>query len=213
MKACFLFISILILSSCATLFNKQSSVTPEPNLTEVHSTDSTVVENISDTLDSKIDSLISVVDSIVELKDIVTTIITPVTDDSIHLVKYATNFKAKQLNLTNSILENPELNVFLSKKDKSGFKSNPNFDYFITMIVLKQYELHITKFHQGFDLFTMKAGNAGFIVSSFVELSKLPAGIKGINSSYILDYIASNDKLKNEPSIAEIVNKINNLPK
>ena len=81
------------------------------------------------------------------------------------------------------------------------------------MIVLKQYEFHITKFHQGFDLYTMKAGNAGFIVSSFVEISKLPIGIKGVNSSYILEFIASNDKLKNEPSIVEIVNRINNLPK
>ncbi len=212
MKASLLFISILILSSCATLFNKQSSVTPVNDLTEV---DSSVVENVIDTIDSEIDNITSTSksDSVVESIEITTPVITPIGDDSVHLVKYATNFKPKQLNLTNSILENPELNVFLMNKDKSIIKINSNFEYFITMIVLKQYEFHITKFHQGFDLYTMKAGNAGFIVSSFVEISKLPVGIKGINSSYILEFIAANDKLKNEPSIVEIVNRINNLPK
>ena len=212
MKASLLFISILILSSCATLFNKQSSVTPVNDLTEV---DSSVVENVIDTIDSEIDNITSTSksDSVVESIEITTPVITPIGDDSVHLVKYATNFKPKQLNLTNSILENPELNAFLMNKDKSIIKINSNFEYFITMIVLKQYEFHITKFHQGFDLYTMKAGNAGFIVSSFVEISKLPVGIKGINSSYILEFIAANDKLKNEPSIVEIVNRINNLPK
>ena len=212
MKASLLFISILILSSCATLFNKQSSVTPVNDLTEV---DSSVVENVIDTIDSEIDNITSTSksDSVVESIEITTPVITPIGDDSVHLVKYATNFKPKQLNLTNSILENPELNAFLMNKDKSIIKINSNFEYFITMIVLKQYEFHITKFHQGFDLYTMKAGNAGFIVSSFVEISKLPIGIKGVNSSYILEFIASNDKLKNEPSIVEIVNRINNLPK
>ena len=212
MKASLLFISILILSSCATLFNKQSSVTPVNDLTEV---DSSVVENVIDTIDSEIDNITSTSksDSVVESIEITTPVITPIGDDSVHLVKYATNFKPKQLNLTNSILENPELNVFLMNKDKSIIKINSNFEYFITMIVLKQYEFHITKFHQGFDLYTMKAGNAGFIVSSFVEISKLPVGIKGVNSSYILEFLASNDKLKNEPSIVEIVNRINNLPK
>ena len=212
MKASLLFISILILSSCATLFNKQSSVTPVNDLTEV---DSSVVENVIDTIDSEIDNITSTSksDSVVESIEITTPVITPIGDDSVHLVKYATNFKPKQLNLTNSILENPELNAFLMNKDKSIIKINSNFEYFITMIVLKQYEFHITKFHQGFDLYTMKAGNAGFIVSSFVEISKLPVGIKGINSSYILEFIAANDKLKNEPSIVEIVNIINNLPK
>ena len=212
MKTSLLFISIFILSSCATLFNKQSSVTPVNDLTEV---DSTVVENVIDTIDSEIDNMTSTStsDSVVEAIEITTPVITPIGDDSVHLVKYATNFKPKQLNLTNSILENPELNSFLMNKDKSIIKNNSNFEYFITMIVLKQYEFHITKFHQGFDLYTMKAGNAGFIVSSFVEISKLPIGIKGINSSYILEFLASNDKFKNEPSIVEIVNRINNLPK
>jgi hypothetical protein len=200
----------LIFCSCATFFNKQTSA-PVTEITEV---DSTVVDNSIDTLKNITENIAETkTDSIIESKDTVDEVFNPVVDDSLHLVKYATNFKAKQLNLTNSILENPELNIFLSKIDKSTFKTNPNFDYFITMIVLKQYELHITKFHQGFDLFTMKAGNAGFVVSSFVEISKLPAGIKGINSTYVLEFIASNNKLKNEPSIAEIVNRINKLSK
>ena len=211
MKTSLLFISAFILGSCATLFNKPSSIEP---VSETSTVDSTIVENSIDSLENNSEIIIvTKSDSIKEINETVANIYSPIIDDSLHLVKYASNFKAKQLNLTNSILENPELNTLLMKKDKLIFKSNANFDYFITMIVLKQYEFHITKFHQGFDLFTMKAGNAGFIVSSFVELSKLPTGTKGINSSYVLDYIASNDKLKKEPSIAEIVNRINNLPK
>jgi hypothetical protein len=206
MKTSLLFISVLILCSCATLFNKQTS-SPVIEITKV---DSTVVEN---TIDTNITENIAVTktDSIIDIKENTVEIFSPIVDDSLHLVRFATNFKAKQLNLTNSILENPELNVLLSKKDISSFKTNSNFDYFITMIVLKQFEFHITKYHQGFDLFTMKAGNAGFIVSSFVELSHLPEGTKSVNSSYILEYIANNQSLKNDSSISEIINRISSL--
>lgn len=133
--------------------------------------------------------------------------------DTLKLRELAANFNPKQLNLNNSLLENVALNNFLSKTDKQLIKSSPDFDYFITMIVLKQYELHKTKFHQGFDLFSMKAGNAGFIVSSFVELSSQDKDIKWLNSSYIMEFIAGNDKMKNEVAISEIVNKLNALPK
>jgi hypothetical protein len=59
----------------------------------------------------------------------------------------------------------------------------------------------------------MKLGNAGFIVNSFVELCKLPAEIKGLNSSYVMEFIAGNEKLKVDPTIVEIVNAINAIPK
>lgn len=129
------------------------------------------------------------------------------------LQKMAQNFNPKQLNLNNSLLENVELNSYLTKTDKEVIRSSEDYDYFITMIVLKQYELHITKFHQAFDLFSMKAGNAGFVVQSFVELSHQPEGTKGLKSSEVLTYIASNEKLKNDSSINEIVERINALPK
>ena len=129
------------------------------------------------------------------------------------LKSLADSFKPNQLNLTNSIIENSSLNNFLSSQNKTSLKSQQDFNYFIIVIILKQYELHITKYHQGFDLFTMRAGNAGFIVNSFVELSNLPEGTKGINSSYILEYITNNEDLKNNSSITEIVNRINSLPK
>ena len=133
--------------------------------------------------------------------------------ESSELQTLAKNFNPRQLNLNSSLLENVELNKFLTKTDKASIRSNEDFDYFITMIVLKQYELHITKFHQSFDLFSMKAGNAGFIVESFVELSHQPADTKGLKSSVVMDYIASNDKLKNDNTISVIVEKINALAK
>lgn len=131
--------------------------------------------------------------------------------DSSILRSLASSFKPNQLNLTNSIIENVSLNKFLSTEDKVSIKSDKDFNYFITMIVLKQYEFHITKYHQGFDLFTMRAGNASFIVNSFVELSHLPEGTKSVNSSYILEYIANNQSLKNDSSISEIINRISSL--
>ena len=133
--------------------------------------------------------------------------------DTLKLRELASSFNPKQLNLTNSLLENVDLNNFLTNTDKQLIKASPDFDYFITMIVLKQYELHKTKFHQGFDLFSMKSGNAGFIVSSFVELSSQAKDIKWLNSSYVMDYIAGNEKLKNESSISDIVTKLNAIPK
>lgn len=206
MKTSLLFISVLILCSCATLFNKQTS-SPVIEITEI---DSTVVENTIDTNITENKS-VTKTDSIVDIKVNFVKVFIPIVDDSLHLVRYATNFKAKQLNLTNSILENPELNILLSEKDKSSFKTNSNFNYFITMIILKQFEFHITKYHQGFDLFTMRAGNAGFIVNSFIELSHLPEGTKSINSSYILEYIVNDESLKNDSSISEIINRISSL--
>jgi hypothetical protein len=123
----------------------------------------------------------------------------------------ADSFKPNQLNLTNSIIENVSLNNFLSTEDKIRIKSDKDFNYFISMVLLKQYEFHIIKYHQGFDLFTMRAGNAGFIVNSFIELSHLPEVTKGINSSYILEYIANDESLKNDSSISEIINRISSL--
>ena len=133
--------------------------------------------------------------------------------DVLKLRDLATRFNPKQLNLNSSLLENIELNNFLSKTDKVAIKGSPEFNFFITMILLKQYELHITKFHQGFDLFSMKAANAGFIVSSFVEMSPLPKDIKGINSSYIMEYIDSTEAMKNDPAIGEIYNRIKSISK
>lgn len=136
-----------------------------------------------------------------------------VENNSLSLKEVCANFNPKQLNLTNSIIENVELNKFLSNLDKNTITTNEDFDYFITMIILKQYQFQLTKFHQGYDLYSMRLGNAGFIVKSFVDLAKLPENIKGVQAEYILEYIASNEKLKNEPLIVEIVNSINALPK
>ena len=138
-------------------------------------------------------------------------------DDStslaLNLRGIADNFHPLQLNLSNSILENGELNNFLLKTDKQTISSSTDFDYFITMIILKEYYLQISKYHQGFDLFTMKTGTAEFIVKSFVDLSKTPIDAKGLDASKILDYIALNEKLKNESSINELVTSINALKK
>ncbi len=130
---------------------------------------------------------------------------------SLNLRGIADNFHPLQLNLSNSILENGELNNFLVNTNKQSISSNVDFDYFITLIILKEYYLQISKYHQGFDLLSMKAGTADFIVKSYIELSKNPADVKWLNTSSILEYIASNEKLKNETSIIELVNSINAL--
>ena len=129
--------------------------------------------------------------------------------DVLPLKELAFKFNPKQLNLTNSLLENVALNNFLSKTDKESIRSHEDFDYFISLIVLKQFEFQKKTFHQGFDLYSMKAGNADFIVQSYVELSKLPKDIKGINSKSILDYILTNEKLKTDVVFNEIVTRIN----
>ncbi len=132
---------------------------------------------------------------------------------TLNLRQLAISFSPKQLNLNSALLENTELNNFLSSTDKAAIKADPDFDFFITMIVLKQYEFHLTKFHQPFDLFSMKAGNAGFIVQSIVELCALPPETRGMKSSEIITHIESNEKLKSDPAISEIVNKINTIKK
>ncbi len=132
---------------------------------------------------------------------------------SLNLRSLADNFRPLQLNLNNSILENVELNSFLIKTDKQAIINDSNFDYFITMIILKEYYLQLSKYHQGFDLYSMKFGSAEFIVKSFIDLTKTPEETKGLDSSKVLEYIAANEKLKNESSIIELVNSINALKK
>ncbi len=134
-------------------------------------------------------------------------------NNSLNLKDVSNKYVPKQLNLTNSIIENTEFNKFLSSTDRQTLASNPDFDVFITTIILKQYQFQLLKYHQGFDLYSMKLGNAGFIVNSFVELCRLSPEIKGLNSSYVMDFIAGNEKLKVDPTIVEIVNAINAIPK
>ena len=52
-----------------------------------------------------------------------------------------------------------------------------------------------------------------FYCKIIIELVKLPENIKGVQAEYVLEYIASNEKLKNESLTVEIVNSINALPK
>jgi hypothetical protein len=134
--------------------------------------------------------------------------------DSSLLRNFAYNFKANQLNLSNSIIENADLNKFLTINKKDDIKVKPDFEYFVVLLILKQYELHITKYHQGFDLYSMRIGNGTFIVDSFLDISnKSNLEKKWLNSSYILEFIAANEKYSADSVISEIVTRINNLPK
>ena len=208
MKLILFFSSVVLLFSCGTLFKKSTVDKPLNDNTSKNSvlTDMLAEVNVIDSNE---------VSNNIDTSSIVNQLPTVAFDtlDELNLDVFALKFEANQLNLTNSIIQNTELNNFLKNQDKKNIKSNVNFEYFISMIILKQYEFHITKYHQGFDLFTMRAGNAGFIVSSFVEICNLPEGTKGVNSSYIIDYISTNEKLKNEPNISIILNRISNLPK
>lgn len=133
--------------------------------------------------------------------------------DTLSLLNYALKFNATEINITNSIFKSTELNQFLLNANKVELKTKTDFDLFIVLLVLKEYELQMTKFHQGFDLFSNKIGNGSYIIDSFFEIANVSKDVKWLNSSFIMDFIASNEKFNNEPSIVEIVAKINSLPK
>ena len=124
------------------------------------------------------------------------------------LIAYSLEFEPNNINLDSSLKQNIEIDSFLTKTDKKCLDRQSNLNYFICTFLLKQYYFHLVNYHQGYDLLSMKTGNAKYIIESFEKLSKLESNLEMLNSRYVIDYITATEMLKNDKSIMKLVNKI-----
>lgn len=127
------------------------------------------------------------------------------------LIAYSLEFDPNNVNLDSSLKQNIEIDSFLTKTDKKCLDRQSNLNYFICILLLKQYYFHFVNYHQGYDLLSMKTGNAKYVIESFQKLSKLNTNLEMLNSRYVIDYINATEILKNDKSIMQLVNKIKGM--
>jgi len=93
----------------------------------------------------------------------------------------------------------------------SCFYKNEKLNYFITVLILKQYKFQLKNYHQGYDLFSMDKNNGKYIVEKYLLLlGKKRNDLEMLNSGYIVDYLSKKEYKK---SIIQknILNEIDEL--
>lgn len=114
-----------------------------------------------------------------------------------NLIELGTNFKPTDLDLNLSLKKNIQLNLFLDTIDKNCLLNQNNYKLFIAIILVKQYYFHLSNYHQGFDLLSMRIGNASKIVDCFREMTNKRAKLEMLNSGLIENYLQENPKIRN----------------
>ncbi|REC52553.1 hypothetical protein DRF68_02185 [Candidatus Chryseobacterium massiliae] len=123
------------------------------------------------------------------------------------------NFIPSDINLYKSIESDRKLNSFIDslKMYDSCFYKNEKLNYFITVLILKQYKFQLKNYHQGYDLFSMDKNNGKYIVEKYLLLlGKKRNDLEMLNSGYIVDYLSKKEYKK---SIIQknILNEIDEL--
>jgi hypothetical protein len=130
------------------------------------------------------------------------------------LFDLAINFKPTNLNFDKSVINDEKLNAFLQNVDYECLKKQDKFEFFICIILLKQYKYHIANFHQGYDLLSMNSNNAKVIIDNFILFSRLNnTNLEMLNSRYVVDYVEANNILRNNNEIKNIVIEILKIEK
>lgn len=99
------------------------------------------------------------------------------------LKNYARNYNANKIDLS----QNDSLNHFDLKfifNDDIYSEKKEIKDYISNTILLKQYLFHLKNSNQGYDLMSMKKGQAKFIIDYFFKSNKLDTNIEFLNSGY-----------------------------
>lgn len=75
------------------------------------------------------------------------------------------------------------------------------------MFLLKLYLFHLKKSHHGYDLLSMRKGQAQFIIDYFIKSNNIESGIEMLNSGY--PYILlSKSKQRKGKEIQDLIKKI-----
>ncbi len=127
-----------------------------------------------------------------------------------HLMELGSSFKPTDLGLNVSLNKNTELNQFLDTMDETCLMKQHNYEIFIAVILVKQYYYHLSNAHQGYDLLSMRIGNASKIIHCFRKMANKEARMEMLNSGLITDYLKKNPQIRNI-EINTYLNKIKNV--
>jgi hypothetical protein len=123
------------------------------------------------------------------------------------LLKYSDEFKAENVMLNKSL--SPELSSFVLRIDTTCLRRQKEYRVFITTILAKLYYYHLICCNQGYDLRSMKEGASNVIINEFEVLGNYKEkGLEMLNSGNIIDFISTEESLKNNIPIQELVRKI-----
>lgn len=123
------------------------------------------------------------------------------------LLKYAYNFEPSTMNLSKSL--STQLDTFLLHIDTNCLRQQKEYRLFVTIILAKLYYHHLQCCNQGYDLQSMETGGAKVIIEEFKNM----AGYKNqrlemLNSGVIVDFIKSDQTLKDNSILKELLQKI-----
>ncbi len=124
------------------------------------------------------------------------------------LLKYANDFKASTIDLDESL--SPQLDSFLLYADTNCLRKQKEYKTFISIILAKLCLHHLQCCNQGYDLLSMETQGAKVIVVDFRNMSGYQnKHLDMLNSEFIIDFIESDKKLKENAGIKSILTKIN----
>lgn len=123
------------------------------------------------------------------------------------LLKYAYTFEPSTINLSKSL--SPQLDAFLLNIDTNCLRQQKEYRVFTTIILAKLYYNHLKCCNQGYDLQSMETGGAKVIIEEFKKIAGYQnQQLEMLNSGVILDFLKSDQTLKENTVLKDLIDKI-----
>lgn len=114
--------------------------------------------------------------------------------DILKFKNYVQNYSTDKIDLSqNDSLNEFDLNFIFN--DDIYIEEKELKDYISNTILLKQYLFHLKKSNQGYDLMSMRKGQAKFIIDYFLKSNQLDTNIEFLNSGYPYEILSKKDKI------------------
>ncbi len=127
-------------------------------------------------------------------------------NDSVNdLLTKSKNYNPNHIDLSKAkFLENFNvISIFKNEKYSTEAKIN-----IVNTILLKQYLYHLKKANQGYDLKSMRNGNAKIIIDYFLSTNNIDSSKEFINSAVAYDTLKNNES-KQDEEINQLIRSIN----
>jgi hypothetical protein len=131
----------------------------------------------------------------------------PVKESNAQWVRYAKEFRPSRIGLDKCPLDS--FTTFFSRVDIDCLRSLPHYKYGVLLVMLKLYDYHISKAHQGYDLYSMKNGTSKTLIDEFELIGGYNKGSYDmLNSGTVLDVIDKDKQLAADPSFQRYLHHI-----
>lgn len=124
------------------------------------------------------------------------------------LISVGYSFQPEYIDLNSSICADTSMTRLFQEVPLSSLRQQKNYDYFLTIILLKLYHFHLVQGHQGYDLISMKKEEASLLIDDFCSKAHVKPNIEMINSAYIMEYIKQRPTLIQDSYIIAIMDSI-----